>query len=384
MNKRLKIIFLSSWYPSDQDKTFGIFVKRHAQSVALYADVSVLYVHEGTEDRLNIYHENGLPQVYSLFKRSKIKIPFISFLINQWRKHKAFKKGMKELQIVFGQPHLLQANVIYPVGFWARYFSKKLHVPYVLMEHWTGYHPADGSYKGGLRKWVTSFCVTHAKAVFTVTHNLAKAMKRHGLGASYHIVPNVVDDVFFDTAIAGTQHDTFIHVSSLDDKQKNVSGIIKVIGILVRRGHNIKLNIVGDGNDRLALEALAGELGLLNKHVFFKGSMNAPLLAELMSCSTALVMFSNYENQPCVILEAFAVGLYVITTDVGGIKEMFPGFAGTLIPSGNEKALTEAMLASLNSSRAGSPEKLRDYAHHNFSMKVVGQKIADIYVNLPR
>jgi len=47
-------------------------------------------------------------------------------------------------------------------------------------------------------------------------------------------------------------------------------------------------------------------------------------VASILQSTDLLLMFSNYENLPCVILEAFACGVPVISTDVGGIKEYFP------------------------------------------------------------
>ena len=47
------------------------------------------------------------------------------------------------------------------------------------------------------------------------------------------------------------------------------------------------------------------------------------LVSHLQSASI-FVLFSNYENLPCVILEAFSCGVSVIATKVGGIQEFFP------------------------------------------------------------
>lgn len=50
-NKKLKILFLPAWYPSEKNSAAGIFIREHAKAVALYNDVTVLYS-EGCDKNL--------------------------------------------------------------------------------------------------------------------------------------------------------------------------------------------------------------------------------------------------------------------------------------------------------------------------------------------
>ena len=54
----------------------------------------------------------------------------------------------------------------------------------------------------------------------------------------------------------------------------------------------------------------------------FTGLLEGQKLADELASGDFLVMSSNYENMPVVILEALASGLPVVSTNVGGIKEM--------------------------------------------------------------
>ena len=49
-----KILFVSGWYPTDEDPSYGIFVRRHAQAAALNNPVSVLYVHTVSSEERNV------------------------------------------------------------------------------------------------------------------------------------------------------------------------------------------------------------------------------------------------------------------------------------------------------------------------------------------
>ena len=47
--KRIRSLFLSAWYPNREDAMVGLFVKKHAEAVALHSDVTVLYFHADTQ-----------------------------------------------------------------------------------------------------------------------------------------------------------------------------------------------------------------------------------------------------------------------------------------------------------------------------------------------
>src|SRR5690606_13770503 len=82
---------------------------------------------------------------------------------------------------------------------------------------------------------------------------------------------------------------------------------------LAQKGVNV--TIVGDGEERQALEALAGHLGLSGS-VAFTGYRDDVL--SLMAHSICLVVCSEKEGMPNVILEAMSVGVPIIATKVGG------------------------------------------------------------------
>ena len=47
----MKVLFLSLWYPNKFDAMAGLFVKKHAEAISLFANVDVLYIHASIEDR---------------------------------------------------------------------------------------------------------------------------------------------------------------------------------------------------------------------------------------------------------------------------------------------------------------------------------------------
>ena len=100
-----------------------------------------------------------------------------------------------------------------------------------------------------------------------------------------------------------------------------------------------------------------------------------------MKDADGFFMFSNYENLPCVIAEALACGLPVLSSDVGGISEHINDSNGLLVQAGDEEALLSAFNSLLNNlkEKKYKPEDLRDYAIKHFSYMEVSKKFHEIY-----
>jgi len=128
--------------------------------------------------------------------------------------------------------------------------------------------------------------------------------------------------------------------------------------------------IVGDGPLRLALEQQARELGLLPDGVIFLGQVSdmRPIYWE----ADILVLTSDHEGTPHVVLEAMSSGLPVVATKVGGVPEVVQnGLTGYLTPPDDENSMVEALLrlAHQPSLRAEMGASGRAYVGQNHSFR---------------
>lgn len=94
--------------------------------------------------------------------------------------------------------------------------------------------------------------------------------------------------------------------------QKNLGFALNVLGRLVERGAPVSLVVVGDGDEREALVAAAGESGLSDR-VRFLGARND--VADLLQGMDALLMPSLFEGLPVVLVEAQAASLPCVVSD---------------------------------------------------------------------
>ena len=143
-------------------------------------------------------------------------------------------------------------------------------------------------------------------------------------------------------------------------RAKDFESLIRAFA-LVRQQRPARLLILGEGEERSALEALAGELGI-------KSEVALPgFVAGAQGCiarAAVFVLSSVWEGLPTVLIEALAVGTPVVATDCpSGPREILRGGdLGRLVPPGDIGALAQGILATLTgSSRRVSLSELREF-----------------------
>ncbi|HPM93730.1 MAG TPA: glycosyltransferase [Bacteroidales bacterium] len=381
-----KVLFMARWYPNRYDPMPGLFIERHARSVSEHYDMAVLYIHQDEELKntafeIEKFRDKELFQVKLYYRPVQLRIPaigrFINFLLYIFYSF----KGLLLLEKEWGQPDLIHVNVLTRIGAIALIHKWLTRVPYVITEHWTRYLPHMDNFRGRIRKAVTRLVVKEASAVLPVTDNLRMAMESHGLtNKNYRIIPNVVDMNMFtvmDWTMTGKKH--FIHVSCFEDRQKNISGILRVLKRLSETRDDWECVMIGEGIHLERLIDYAKELEIEGKFVRFTGLKENGELAELMAKTGFQVMFSRFENLPVVILESYACGVPVLSTDVGGIKEHLTDDLGILIRSEDEEELFLKLNEMLDRYGSFDKNKIRDYAERHFSREVIGRQLAEIY-----
>ena len=108
------------------------------------------------------------------------------------------------------------------------------------------------------------------------------------------------------------------------------------------------LEVLGDGPDRGALEALAARRA--PGRIRFHGAVPKRRVEEMIRAARVVAVPSRWhENQPMIVLEAFACGVPVVATTLGGLPELVePGVDGLLVSAGSAPALAEAVAALLD------------------------------------
>lgn len=111
-----------------------------------------------------------------------------------------------------------------------------------------------------------------------------------------------------------------------------------------------KVVLVGDGEDRAELAALARSTDVEDRVIFAGYRRDA---TAIMAGADVLAITSNKEGLPIVLLEAMAVGCPIIATPVGSIPEALSADSAWIVPVGDEAALARALREALGEGQAG-------------------------------
>lgn len=114
---------------------------------------------------------------------------------------------------------------------------------------------------------------------------------------------------------------------------------------VLERVPNARFLLVGGGSEQARLEAMAKDLGIIDRVIFAGQRFDVP---DLLRLADVFVLSSRTEAFPNVVLEAMATGLPVVSTDVGSVSEMVEeGRSAILVPKEDPDALRDAMLQFL-------------------------------------
>lgn len=126
----------------------------------------------------------------------------------------------------------------------------------------------------------------------------------------------------------------------------NVADVLRAFKIVQAESPSATLVVVGDGPLRSELHALARELELRN--VEFTGAVPPQTMGDYYDAADIYVNTPTIDNMPNSVIEAFAAGLPVVTSDAGGIPYIVrDGENGLLVPCRDAAALARGVLRLL-------------------------------------
>lgn len=381
------IFHIAKWYPNKHDSLLGIFVKRHILSTLPYTNPVALYVmasdqtkgwfdiQEGMEDGIYTYRSYYRKRITGIDPLDRL-IKLLLYFIGTWTLYRRAKK-------VHGKPDLINTHVLLRTAVLANSIQIFDRVPYVMLEHSTSFiRPEINATKNILTHWIMRYVVKNAKAVITVSCDLANGMKRYNLANNnYKVVYNSVNTELFSEGDKSVSHPIkeLLYVVEFNEFHKNTKGLLEVIAKLSQKRNDFILRIIGYGKDELFLHGVAESLNIKDKIVFFEGKKTGQELADRIKQADALLLFSNFENLSCIITESLCCGTPVVSTAVGGTAEIVNEENGLLVPKADQKAMMEAIEKILDNRIAFDHHKISVQAKSLFSNQAVGEKLVAIY-----
>ena len=206
----------------------------------------------------------------------------------------------------------------------------------------------SGEAEDHLRRWKTARrTAASATRIVVPSGYLVDVFGKFGLAAE--AIPNAVDLTTFQHRDRGPCDPVFLSNRNFA-AHYNVGCILRAFRIIQDSHPQARLIVSGDGDERDHLHALRDELAL--EHVDFLGQVPPARMAELYTEVDVYLNSSSIDNMPNSIVEAYACGLPVVSTDAGGIPYMVEdGATGLLVAVDDHEALAAAALRVL-----GDPE----------------------------
>ncbi|WP_299347190.1 glycosyltransferase family 4 protein [uncultured Maritalea sp.] len=198
------------------------------------------------------------------------------------------------------------------------------------------------------------------------------------VGAKGTVVHNGLAEAEFSKIDTNCEFD-FVFVGELRDL-KGVEFLLRALpDVTTPQGNPARLLLIGDGPHREQFEQLSIELNLQDR-VEFAGAQPA---RNGFARANIVVVPSLKESLPYVVMEAVAAEKSVITTDVGGISEIFGPEKARLLPPSDSKALSRTMQQYLAGGEdlAAHNQRLQNHVHSRFSIEKMASRILAIYLN---
>ena len=405
----MNVLHLLSWFPTPEDPTLGNFCVRMIDALPEDCHSVILSVCDG-KDMTKSFEVKEINGAHHTHVQIYIRPPKIN-AIRKLKMLRMYQYGLKYIKQRFFKPDLIHLHVTYPLGQVALLWKKLFGYKYVLTEHWTIYQPQNKDVLVGKLKRKIVKIANNAELIMPVSLDLQRCMEGHGVHNRFQVIYNLVNTDIFklrqppcidwlrrmqsisslptnlhrNDMQGSTENDMhggnakkrILHISTLRDEAKNFSGILRVIERLRQQREDFELHVIHD-YEAPEFKAFVKEHHL-EDCVIFHGKKTSAEVAEAYQQADFFVLFSNFENLPCVIVEAFASGVPVLSTSVGGIAEILAPERGILIPQGDEEALLQGMNQMLDHSSEYDRQAIRDYAIKTFAAQNIGQQIFEAY-----
>jgi glycosyltransferase involved in cell wall biosynthesis len=202
---------------------------------------------------------------------------------------------------------------------------------------------------------IIKIAITKSKKVIWVSQ---KALKSY-LGEKYSkekniVIPSPYDSSLFclceeDNLVKKTNQ-IIIFVGRLS-AVKNLNLLIDSFKLVREEKKNVKLILCGDGEERIKLERNVEERGLKDD-VIFTGYLKREEIRFFLNKADVFVLTSLKEGSPVCVVEALAMGVPVVTVDVGDVKEIIrDGYNGYVVERYDPVLISTAIVKILREGR---------------------------------
>jgi len=385
-----KLLVLSSLFPSKKRPNAGVFIRERMFRVGQQLPIIVVspvpwFPLQGVI-RYWRPHFRPQPDKYEVQQGMQVYFPRFLSIPGLFKSWDGFFMALGSLPTLIkhrNEFNIIDAHFAYPDGYAATLLGKWLKIPVTITLRGTEVPLA----KMHGRKIRMIKAINNATRVFSVADSLKQFVGSLGADTrNIQVVGNGVDINKFYLLDRVKQREelaipvdakVLISVGGLVER-KGFHRVLDVLPELVKHYPNLQYLIVGgesaEGNIKEQLVRQVKDLKLEN-NVRFLGTLNSEELKKPLSTADIFVLATANEGWANVFLEAMACDLPVVTTDVGGNREVVNNATlGVVVPFADKQALLSALQEALE--KVWNKQDIIKYAQEN-----AWDTRADILVN---
>jgi glycosyltransferase involved in cell wall biosynthesis len=386
MEKRIKVLWFASWFPSKHDFLNGDFVERHAHAVSKYADVTILHIVKNEFYQSNLFQIeleqfDGL-NIYRGYYRCTSKFGIISKIWSVFLYYYLQIKLYIKVRKIYGVFDLHHVYIIQKQALLLLLLKKMSGIKYLVSEQNGWYMPIGDRHftKSFFLKNLIKLVFKNATAVHPVSNSLKKNLQqKYPFIKNTFVIPNVVnEEVFFlEEKVNKSNGELNFFAVTGNTYTKNTDGIIRAFSNFLKLGYTATLDIAGPNIDELIL--LAESLEMKNM-ITFHNAVPYQTIAKLMKKCDAFIFFTRHETFGCVMIEALFCGKPVIATRIPVLQENLVENENALfVEQENETELTEKLVFFSKTSGTFDNKKIALDAKAKFNYDLVGKQFIEAY-----
>lgn len=363
---------ISRGFPTDRDPQWGCFEQDQAEALAkngnkvIVISVDSRFLFRFRKLGVSNYCKDGVVY-YNIFCAPAVITRNISEKFFKYLIERQLSILYKRVEKDFGKPDIIYSHFCFNTAY-AVSLKRKYNIPLVAIEHLSFFNN-DQLPKRLMEEATIAY--NNSDRIISVSENLRDRVLYH-LGKDSVVVNNLVNSAFFNNVKRienGQERIKFIAVGSLFHV-KGHDVLIKAFSIVSQKYNNIELHIVGEGYMRNELETIIKTCHLEDL-VYLHGKKSKTDIIELLKSSSCFVHPSRSENFSVAVLEALAIGLPVIATICGGIRDCINDKNGILVPVESVDELARALdTMCLNLSKY-NPQYISNDCYNRYSLSVV-------------
>lgn len=372
----MKLLIIPSWFPNDNDPLWGNYFIKHAEALSEYADVSFMHINRVGLKELNKLGEyrrkDGFDDKrfkFKFYQTSVINLKSLNVDLAYKTYARGAYKGYKEMIRYTGKPDCILVETSLPAGLAARYIAEKENIPYIVHEH--SFDVVD------LPDFVKHSSQVYKDAKYAMAVNPLILERQKKFNENAIMMPNYIDTKKFDVQRQAPEVFTLLSICNFYEV-KALDVLLKALAkvIFEEKITDIRLNIVGQGEYRGFYEDISHQLGL-DDYVTFGGYVPNEQIPEVLARSSVLCVSSRFETFGIPIIEAFAAGLPVISTDCEGPKVLMDETRGLMVPIDDVDAYAKAIIEMKTNYDRYDPQVLKEYAF-NYDKETVCRRILEV------